>query len=116
MFYRCLLKDINLKKLFTKEDKLFLHKILGMLSIFSFFYRYCFIYIKYGTLGFNGNLFDLLTFFVHYNLALTSLFFRILKVSSISLISNFHRSEPITTIGEKFLKLMFKAFIILEVM
>lgn len=77
MFSRCLHKDANLKKLFTKEDKLFLHKIFGILSIFSFFYRYCFVYIKQGNLGFNGSLFDWLTFFVHYNLALTSLFFRV---------------------------------------
>jgi hypothetical protein len=74
---KCLHKDAKITKLFTKEDKLFLHKIMGILSIFSYFYRYLFIYYKYGTLGFNGSFFDWITFFIHYSLALTSFFFKI---------------------------------------
>lgn len=76
--FRCLHKDANFNKLFTKEDKMFLHKIMGILSILSYFYRYVICYSKYGNLGFKEDtIFNWITYIIHFNLALTSLFFRV---------------------------------------
>ena len=46
------------QKLFTVEDPHMLHKVLGLLSVLSFIYRYGFVYPRTGTLGFDGDVFD----------------------------------------------------------
>lgn len=42
----CCSKDYVIKKLFTKEDPIYLHKTLGLLSIISFLYRYFYLLPK----------------------------------------------------------------------
>jgi hypothetical protein len=85
------------KKLYTKEDKFpneymdktyfggyvtpihvpHVHKILGILSLLSFFYRYAYIYNVQGNLGFDGSTFDWATMAVHTLLAFSSIVFRV---------------------------------------
>jgi hypothetical protein len=90
-------KDANFGKLYTKEDKFpnsymestyfggfvtpihvpHVHKILGILSILSFVYRYAFVYNIQGNLGFDGNWLDWATMIVHTLLAFSSIVFRV---------------------------------------
>lgn len=39
----CCSKDYVIKKLFTDEDPVYLHKVLGFLSLASFVYRYFYV-------------------------------------------------------------------------
>lgn len=79
IYKRFLHKDARISKLATKEDKYYLHKTMGILSILSFIYRYGFVYNYTGTLGFTGSLFDWLTLSIHMFLAMSSLLFRVPK-------------------------------------
>lgn len=63
------------RKLFTHEDPINLHKILGILSLLSFFYRYAIVYPLHGTLNFTGSLLDWGTVLVHTLLSCSSLIF-----------------------------------------
>ena len=66
------------KKLFTVEDPIYLHKTLGLLSLCSFIYRYFYVFPMLGNLGFNGSWFDHLTMAVHMGLSASSLIFHVL--------------------------------------
>lgn len=66
------------KKLFTKEDPVYLHKVLGLLSLCSFIYRYAIVYPREGNLGFKGSVFDWATMGLHLMLSCSSLIFHVL--------------------------------------
>lgn len=68
-----------LAKLFTNEDHLQLHKVLGILSVLNFVYRYFIVYPTTGTLGFDGRLIDHLCMAVHILLSTSSLIFHVLS-------------------------------------
>jgi len=68
-----------IKKLFTKEDPLMLHKVLGLLSVISFIYRYAYVYNVKGNLGFEGTRLDWATIALHTALSTSSLIFHVLK-------------------------------------
>ena len=68
-----------LVKLFTKEDNTQVHKILGILSLVSFLYRYLYVYPTTGTLGFDGRVIDHLSMLVHTLLSTSSLIFHVLS-------------------------------------
>jgi len=76
-FQKLLHKEAKISKLNTKEDKLKIHKTLGILSILSFIYRYGIYYPIHGTLGFDGKPFDYITMAVHLVLAFSSILFRV---------------------------------------
>ena len=67
------------KKLFTKEDPIYLHKTFGLFALCSFAYRYFYCLPMYGTLGFEGHWFDHLTIFFHLCLSSSSLIFEVLQ-------------------------------------
>ena len=69
------------KKLFTREDPVYLHKTLGLLSLVSFAYRYLYVYPRRGDLGFLGdNWVDHLTLLLHFALSCSSIIFHVLQV------------------------------------
>ena len=68
-----------IRKLFTPEDPMFLHKFFGLLSLSSFAYRYCYALPMNGNLGIDGTAFDLLTLFVHFMLSSSSLIFHVIS-------------------------------------
>lgn len=76
---RIIHKDAALRRLFTHQDKLNIHKSLGVLSIASFIYRYAYIYIRYGDLGMDGKPEDWLTMMIHIFSAITGLMFHVPK-------------------------------------
>lgn len=67
------------RKLFTREDEYFIHKTFGLLSLFSFVYRYCYMFPKTGSLGFTGTMFDYITLGLHMALSTSSLIFHVLR-------------------------------------
>ena len=67
-----------IKKLFTKEDPIYLHKTFGLLSLLSFVYRYLYVFPKQGNLGFDGHWFDYLTLAIHMILSCSSIIFHVL--------------------------------------
>lgn len=68
------------KKLFSKEDQNFIHKIFGFLSLLSFIYRYCYVLPTTGGLGFGGATpFDWATLGVHFFLSFSSLIFHVVE-------------------------------------
>ena len=66
------------KKLFTKEDPIYLHKTLGFLALVSFVYRHIYMQATVGNLGFEGRWIDHATMFVHIALSTSSLIFHVL--------------------------------------
>ena len=66
------------RKLFTEEDKYFIHKILGFLSLISFVYRYFYVMPSSNSLGFENNLFSYLSLTLHMLLSTSSLIFHVL--------------------------------------
>eukprot|EP01034_Spumella_vulgaris_P029276 gene29276-36299_t len=66
-----------IKKLFSNEDKNFIHKTFGFLSLCSYLYRYFYAYPTTGTLGFTGTTFDWLTLLLHFFLSFSSLIFHV---------------------------------------
>jgi len=74
----CCSREYIVKKLFTIEDPIYLHKTLGLMSLISFVYRYFYVFPMTGTLGFNGSWFDHLTMALHMALSSSSLIFHVL--------------------------------------
>jgi hypothetical protein len=74
----CCSRKYVVKKLFTNEDPILLHKTLGFLSICSFLYRYFYVFPREGNLGLNGSWFDHLTMALHMALSASSLIFHVL--------------------------------------
>ena len=72
-------KDVDLKRLMTKQDKFNIHKSLGVLSICNFIYRYVYVYMSQGNLGYDGSIIDWLSMIIHTTLACTSIFFHVPK-------------------------------------
>jgi len=70
--------ELVYRKLFTKEDPLYLHKTFGLVCIASFLYRYAYVYPRVGNLGFEGHWFDWLTMGAHMMLSCSSLIFHVL--------------------------------------
>jgi hypothetical protein len=71
-------KDANFRKLITHDDPYNLHKSLGIFALFSFFYRYGYIYLTTGSLGFaDSNKFAWLTMLLHTALAFSSIIFSV---------------------------------------
>jgi len=66
-------------RLFTHQDNMNAHKILGLLSLWSFIYRYFLVFSDEGTLGFDGSTFDWVTLALHLALSSSSLIFHVLK-------------------------------------
>ena len=67
-------------KLFTKEDKFYIHKILGFLSLLNFIYRYIILLPNSNSLYYNNwsNL-NFITFIIHFLLSSSSLIFKVLS-------------------------------------
>lgn len=74
----CCSRKYLIKKLFTKEDPIFLHKTFGLLSLLSFIYRYFYIFPMTGNLGFDESWFDYLTLAIHMILSTSSIIFHVL--------------------------------------
>lgn len=72
------------KKLFTKEDKDYIHKTFGFLSLLSYAYRYLYVYPTTGTLGFTGTPFDWVTLALHFFLSFSSLIFHVVEKRIVS--------------------------------
>ena len=72
-------KKFIVKKLFTEEDKFNAHKILGLLALISYAYRYFYVLPTTGSLGFNHDLLSYVTLFLHMLLSCSSFVFHILK-------------------------------------
>lgn len=68
-----------LKKLFTKEDKTQVHKILGLLALISYCYRYFYVLPTTGTLGFTGTSFDYWTLVLHFMLSASAMIFHVVE-------------------------------------
>ena len=66
------------KKLFTNEDPIMLHKTLGLLCLMSFIYRYLYVFPMTGNLGFEGTGFDFFTIALHMALSSSSMIFHVL--------------------------------------
>lgn len=74
-----------IKKLFTSEDPYYIHKILGLLSLINFFYRYCFILMKHSDLKYSEQSdLNFLSFSVHFLLSSSSLIFNVLPKRIVS--------------------------------
>ena len=73
-----------ISKLFTKEDKNYVHKTLGFLSLLSYVYRYCYVLPLTGTLGFVGSTLDYWTLFLHFILSFSSLIFHVVEKRIVS--------------------------------
>jgi len=65
------------KKLVTKEDPLYLHKILGISALVSYFYRYYVCYTSQGTLGLGWDWLSWFTMALHFALSSSSLIFHV---------------------------------------
>jgi len=68
-----------IKKLVTKEDPIYLHKILGIYSLASYILRYAYYLPKQGNLGFEGSYFDTFSICMHIGLAVSSMIFEVLR-------------------------------------
>jgi hypothetical protein len=72
--------DKVIDRLFTSEDKHYLHKTLGLLAVLNFLYRYFYVFPTTGSLGYEeSNLFNHATMFVHFMLSSSSLIFHVIK-------------------------------------
>ena len=65
--------NLNLHKLFTKEDPFYFHKIFGVISLINYIYRYWLLFI-YGSMFINTSV-DLALVSVHGLLSMSSLIF-----------------------------------------
>jgi len=74
--YGCDLRFV-FKKLVTKEDPFMIHKIGGIFAIFSFLYRYLYVWPTVGSLNLKGHTFDWVTMVMHMLLSLSSIQFRV---------------------------------------
>ena len=66
-------------RLFTHEDNTNVHKILGLLALWHFIYRYYLVFSEEGNLGFNNSKFDWVTMALHMALSSSSLIFKVLR-------------------------------------
>ena len=66
------------KKLFTDEDRYFFHKVLGLLNLGIYFYRYAYMLPFTGSLGFDNSNFTFITFALTIALSASSLIFHVL--------------------------------------
>jgi hypothetical protein len=69
--------EMNLNKLVTKEDPLYIHKFLGLVSLSNYFYRFLLLF-SYGSMFFNTP-FDIGLVFLHGCLSMTSMIYHIPK-------------------------------------
>ena len=70
----------RLKKLFTKEDPMHLHKTLGLLSVVHYLYRYFYVYPLTGNLGLeNATAAVAVGALLHVALSTSSLIFTVIK-------------------------------------
>ena len=68
------------KKLFTKEDPQHIHKVLGVLALASFYYRYAVVKASDRGLGFTQqHWINNLTILVHLALSFSSIIFHVLR-------------------------------------
>lgn len=67
------------KKLITKEDKLYTHKILGILALSSFIYKYLYMWPTTGALGIIGDFVNYAILICHLLLSTSSLIFHVIK-------------------------------------
>jgi len=68
------------KRLVSEEDKYFIHKAFGILSLLNFFYRYLYLLPTTGSLGFQErSLFNIGCLLIHALLSCTSLIFHVLE-------------------------------------
>ena len=74
----CAKRGLCCRKLFTKEDPIFFHKIFGLLALLSFLYRYGYVYPTKGNLGFDGSWFDWINITCHMILSSSSIIFHVL--------------------------------------
>lgn len=74
----CCSREFLVKKLFTKEDPIMLHKTLGLFALISFAYRYLYCLPLFGNLGFEGSWFDYFTLIMHMALSSSSMIFHVL--------------------------------------
>ena len=71
---------VRLKKLFTKDDPINLHKTLGLLSIVHFCYRYFYVFPRQGNLGMDdANLMAFSGLALTMALSTSSLIFNVIK-------------------------------------
>ena len=78
----CCKSRFILKKLFTKEDPVYLHKVLGLAALLSFAHRYAWVYPRRGALGLadsgGGAVIAWATMALHMALSTSSLIFHVL--------------------------------------
>jgi len=72
-------KKFIVKKLFTEEDSYHVHKILGLLALISYSYRYFYVLPTTGNLGINHDILSYLTLTLHMLLSCSSFIFHVLK-------------------------------------
>ena len=72
-------KKFIVKKLFTEEDKYNTHKILGLLALTSYIYRYCYVLPTTGKLGMGHDYLTYFTLALHMLLSCSSFIFHVLK-------------------------------------
>lgn len=66
------------RKLFTPEDKYYIHKFLGSLALISFIYRYFYVLPTTGRLMIENDIFSYLTLFIHMLLSSSAFIFHVL--------------------------------------
>lgn len=68
------------QRLITKEDPIHLHKVLGIMALVSFYYRYAVVRGSANLLGFGDNLsLDYLTMAIHMALSGSAIIFHVLR-------------------------------------
>jgi len=72
-------KKFVVKKLFTEEDRFYIHKVLGLLALINFVYRYFYLIHSTDSLGIQNNFFSYLTLSLHLLLSSSSLIFHVLS-------------------------------------
>lgn len=73
-------RDASIAKLVSKEDRWHVHKLLGVLALCSFVYRYAYVYPLTGSLGFEkGTRFDWFCMILHTLVPVSALQFRVPK-------------------------------------
>lgn len=69
-----------MKKLFSKDDQHYVHKVFGFLSLASFIYRYCYVLPTTGGIGFKEpNHFNWISLGIHFFLSFSSLIFHVVE-------------------------------------
>jgi len=71
-------KQFIINKIFTKEDKYFIHKTFGLISLVNFIYRYGYLLQTKENLGFSNNISSYIVLLIHMFLSSSSLIFNVL--------------------------------------